>query len=136
MQRSTLKNVDVEEAPADIPAVFDATPRRVTRVGGWAVAHHAVREPSRDDDDRTPTTGEHDARYLRGDDGEIVLTWGSDGPVVTAPGRAAVPTLALFGMRRVPGDPRAVELPGGIRYLIGAAHRRWRGAVSLHRLSP
>jgi hypothetical protein len=38
------------------------------------------------------------------------------------------------GMRRVPGDPRAVELPGGIRYRIGAAHQRWRGAVYLHRL--
>ena len=48
--------------------------------------------------------------------------------------QAAIPALELFGMRRVPGDPRAVELPGGIRYLIGAAHRGWRGAVYLHRL--
>jgi hypothetical protein len=63
--------------------------------------------------------------------GEIVLTWGPDGPAVTAPDRAAVPVWELFGMRRVPGDPRAVELPGGVRYLIGAAHRRWRGAVYL-----
>jgi hypothetical protein len=67
--------------------------------------------------------------------GEIVLTWGPDGLVVTAPDRAAVPTVELFGMRRVPGDPRAVELPGGIRYLIGSAHRRWRGAVYLHRIA-
>ena len=37
-------------------------------------------------------------------------------------------------MRRVPDDPRAVELPGGVRYLIGAEHRRLRGAVYLHRL--
>jgi hypothetical protein len=66
--------------------------------------------------------------------GEIVLTWGPDGLVVTAPDRAAVPAMELFGMRRVPGDTRAVELPGGIRYLIGAAHRRWRGAVYLHRM--
>jgi hypothetical protein len=61
--------------------------------------------------------------------GEIVLAWGPAGPVVTAPARAAVPAMELFEMRRVPGDPRAVELPGGVRYLIGAAHRRWRGAV-------
>jgi hypothetical protein len=40
----------------------------------------------------------------------------------------------LFDMDRVPGDPRAVELPGGVRYLIGAAHRRLRGAVYLHRM--
>ena len=66
--------------------------------------------------------------------GEIVLSWAPDGPVVTAPDRAAVPAVELFGMRRVPGDPRAVELPGGIRYRIGAAHQRWRGAVYLHRL--
>jgi hypothetical protein len=37
-------------------------------------------------------------------------------------------------MGRVPGDPGAVELPGGVRYLGGAAHRRLRGAVYLHRL--
>ena len=66
--------------------------------------------------------------------GEIVLTWGPEGPTVTAPDRAVVPALELFGMRRVPGDPRAVELPGGIRYRIGSAHRRWRGAVYLHRM--
>ena len=66
--------------------------------------------------------------------GEIVLSWAPDGPVVTAPDRAVVPAVELFGMRRVPGDPRAVELPGGIRYRIGAAHQRWRGAVYLHRL--
>ena len=66
--------------------------------------------------------------------GEIVLTWSPDGPVVTAPARVAVPVMELFEMRRVPGDPRAVELPGGIRYLIGAAHRRWRGTVYLHRM--
>jgi hypothetical protein len=66
--------------------------------------------------------------------GEIVWSWGADGPVVTAPDRAVVPVMELFGMRRVPGDPRAVELPGGIRYLIGTAHRRWRGAVYLHRM--
>ena len=66
--------------------------------------------------------------------GEIVLTFGPDGPVVTAPERAAVPAMDLFDMRRVPGDPRSVELPGGVRYLIGAEHRRLRGAVYLHRL--
>ena len=66
--------------------------------------------------------------------GEIVLTLGPDGPAVTAPVRAAVPALELFGMHGVPGDPRAVELPGGVRYLIGATHRRWRGAVYLHRM--
>ena len=66
--------------------------------------------------------------------GEIVLAWGTDGPVVTAPDRVAIPASELFGMRRVPGAPRAVELPGGVRYRIGAAHRRWRGAVYLHRL--
>lgn len=66
--------------------------------------------------------------------GEIVLAWGHDGPVVTAPDLAAVPASELFGMLRVPGIPRAVELPGGIRYRIGSAHRRWRGAVYLHRL--
>jgi len=80
-------------------------------------------------------TGEYDPCDPRGDDGgdrfDLV-----DGPVVIAPDRAAVPVLELFGMRRVPGDPRAVELPGGVRYLIGAAHRRWRGAVYLHRLPP
>ena len=57
------------------------------------------------------------------------MTWGPDGPVVTAPDRVAVPVWELFGMRRVPGDPRVVELPGGVRYLVGAAHRRWPGAV-------
>jgi len=62
------------------------------------------------------------------------LTWGTDGPVVTAPNRAAAPALELFGMRRVPGVPRAVEFPGGIRYLIGTAHQRWPGAVYLHRM--
>ena len=66
--------------------------------------------------------------------GEIILTWGTDGPVVTAPDRAAAPALELFGMRRVPGVPRAVEFPGGIRYLIGTAHQRWPGAVYLHRM--
>jgi hypothetical protein len=35
--------------------------------------------------------------------GEIVLSWGADGPMVTAPDRAAVPVVELFGMRRVPG---------------------------------
>ena len=54
--------------------------------------------------------------------------------IVTAPERAAVPVMDLFDMRRVPGDPRSVELPGGVRYLIGAEHRRLRGAVYLHRL--
>ncbi|MBV9921789.1 MAG: hypothetical protein JOY78_13180 [Pseudonocardia sp.] len=53
---------------------------------------------------------------------------------MTAPDLAAIPASELFGMRRVPGVPRAVELPGGIRYRIGSAHRRWRGAVYLHRL--
>jgi hypothetical protein len=66
--------------------------------------------------------------------GEIVLTFGPDGPVVTAPERAAVQAKDLFDMGRVPGDPGAVELPGGVRYLVGAAHRRLRGAVYLHRL--
>ena len=66
--------------------------------------------------------------------GEILLSWGPDGPAVTAPEQAAIPALELFGMRRVPGDPRAVELPGEIRYRIGSAHRRWPGAVYLHRL--
>jgi hypothetical protein len=66
--------------------------------------------------------------------GEIIFTWGTDGPVVTAPDRAAVRALELFGMRRVPGVPRAVEFPGGIRYLIGTAHQRWPGAVYLHRM--
>jgi hypothetical protein len=68
--------------------------------------------------------------------GEIILTFGPDGLGVTAPDRAAMPAIELFGLARVPDDPRAVELPGGIRYLIGAAHRRWRGAVYLHRLRP
>jgi len=66
--------------------------------------------------------------------GEILLTWGPEGPVVTAPDQAAIPALELFAMRRVPGDPRAVELPGEVRYRIGSAHRRWPGAVYLHRL--
>ena len=66
--------------------------------------------------------------------GEILLTWGPDGPAVTAPDQAAIPALELFGMRRVPGDPRVVELPGEVRYRIGCAHRRWPGAVYLHRL--
>ena len=66
--------------------------------------------------------------------GEILLSWGPDGPAVTAPEQAAIPALELFGMRRVPGDPRAVELPGEVRYRIGCAHRRWPGAVYLHRL--
>ena len=69
--------------------------------------------------------------------GEILLTWGPEGPAVTAPDQAAIPALELFGMRRVPGDPRVVELPGEVRYRIvpiGAAHRRWPGAVYLHRL--
>jgi hypothetical protein len=58
--------------------------------------------------------------------GEIVLTWGLDGPAVTAHDWAAVPAMELFRMRRVPGDLRAVELPGGIRCLIGAAYCRCR----------
>ena len=66
--------------------------------------------------------------------GEILLTWSPEGPVVTAPDQAAIPALELFAMRRVPGDPRAVELPGEVRYRIGSAHRRWPGAVYLHRL--
>jgi hypothetical protein len=37
--------------------------------------------------------------------GEIVLSWAPDGPVVTAPDRAAVPAVELFGMRRVPATP-------------------------------
>jgi hypothetical protein len=45
-----------------------------------------------------------------------------------------VPVSELFGLRRVPGQPRVVEFPGGIRYRIGAVHRRWRDAVYLHRL--
>jgi hypothetical protein len=66
--------------------------------------------------------------------GEIILAWCADGPVLTAPDRAVVPAIELFGMGRVPGAARAVELPGGMRYLIGAAHRRWKGAVYLHRM--
>ena len=68
--------------------------------------------------------------------GEIVFSFGSAGLVVTAPDRAAAPLSELFGLRRVPGQPQVVEFPGGIRYRIGAAHRRWRGAVYLHRLRP
>ena len=66
--------------------------------------------------------------------GEILLSWGPDGPAVTVPEQAAIPALELFGMRRVPGDPRVVELPGEVRYRIGRAHRRWPGAVYLLRL--
>ena len=92
------------------------------------------RDPSFTPTDRTPTTVSMTPAAPVETTGEIVLTWGPDGPAVTAPDRAVVPAMELFGMRRVTGDPRAVELPGGIRYLIGAAHRRWRGAVYLHRM--
>ena len=66
--------------------------------------------------------------------GEIVFSRSALGLVVVAPDRAAAPVSELFGLRRVPGQPRVVEFPGGIRYRIGAAHRRWRDAVYLHRL--
>jgi len=66
--------------------------------------------------------------------GEIVFARDALGLVVMAPDRAAAPVSELFGLRRVPGQPRVVEFPGGIRYRIGAAHRRWRDAVYLHRL--
>jgi hypothetical protein len=49
-----------------------------------------------------------------------------DDPAVAAPEQAAIPALELFGMRRVPGDPGPVELPGEVRYRIGCAHRRCR----------
>ena len=84
--------------------------------------------------DGTHTTGEHDSCHPRGDDGGDSPDLGPEGPVVTAPDQAAIPALELFVMRRVPGDPRAVELPGEVRYRIGSAHRRWPGAVYLHRL--
>jgi hypothetical protein len=54
----------------------------------------------------------------------ILLTWGPECPAVTAPDQAAISALELFGMRRVPGDPRALEFPGEVRYRIGYAHRR------------
>ena len=66
--------------------------------------------------------------------GEIVFSISALGLVVLAPERAAAPVSELFGLRRVPGQPRVVEFPGGVRYRIGAAHRRWRDAVYLHRL--
>jgi hypothetical protein len=53
--------------------------------------------------------------------GEILLTWGLEGPAVTAPDQAAIPALELFGMRRVPGDPRVVELRA--RSATGSAPR-------------
>jgi hypothetical protein len=109
-------------------------PRRVTQRGGRVITHHHVASLLCTTTDRTPTTVSMTPAAPAETTGEIVLTWGPDGPAVTAPDRAAVPALELFGMHRVPGDPRAVELPGGIRYLIGAAHRRWRGAVYLHRV--
>ena len=114
------------------PDVTVAIPQRVTRVGGGYITHHDMRAPAFYLADRTmvsmtPATPAETT-------GEIILTWGPDGPMVTAPDRAAVPALELFGMRRVPGVPRAVEFPGGIRYMIGTAHRRWPGAVYLHRM--
>ena len=66
--------------------------------------------------------------------GEIVFSRSALGLVVMAPDRAAAPVSELFGLRRVPGQPRVVEFPGGVRYRIGAAHRRWPDAVYLHRL--
>jgi hypothetical protein len=114
------------------PEVTIAAPACVTQSGGTFITHdHLARDPTID---RTPTKLCTTPATPAETTGEIVLSWGPDGPVVTAPDRAAVPAFELFAMRRVPGHPRAVELPGGIRYLIGAPHRRWRGAVYLHRL--
>jgi hypothetical protein len=98
-------------------------------MGGWAITQDHVGAPSFTTSDRTHSTVSTIPATPVETTGEIVLAWGPAGPVVTAPARAAVPAMELFEMRRVPGDPRAVELPGGVRYLIGAAHRRWRGAV-------
>jgi hypothetical protein len=109
-------------------------------MGGWAITQDDVGAPPFTTSDRThstvSTTPATPVETTVETTGEIVLAWDPAGPVVTAPTRAAVPAMELFGMRRVPGDPRAVELPGGVRYLIGAAHRRWRGAVYLHRMPP
>ena len=116
------------------PEVTVAAPPRVTRVRGRVTNHEDIRKPPIPTTDRTPTTVSNIPAAPVETTGEIVLTWDPDGPAVTAPDRAVVPAMELFGMRRVTGDPRAVELPGGIRYLIGAAHRRWRGAVYLHRM--
>ena len=66
--------------------------------------------------------------------GVIVLRWGPDGPTVHAPNKAAIPVDELFDLPRVPGEARAVQLPGGVRYLIGDRHKRWPGAVYLHKL--
>ena len=65
---------------------------------------------------------------------EIVFSVSALGLVVTAPDRAAAPLCELFGLPRVPGQPRVVEFPGGVRYRIGAAHPWWRDAVYLHRV--
>jgi hypothetical protein len=94
------------------PDVTLAPPQRVTRVGDTFITHHDVRTRSLPKSDRTtvsmiPATPAETT-------GEIILSWGPDGPVVTAPDRAAAPALELFGMRRVPGEPRAVEFPGSI----------------------
>jgi hypothetical protein len=120
-----------------LAVVTVATRQRVTRAGGGPAIQNAVRKPptTRPIGRTQPVSMPPVAPVAPAETtGEIVLTWGPEGPSVTAPDRAAVPALELFGMRRVPGDPRAVELPGGIRYLIGSAHRRWRGAVYLHRM--
>ena len=103
-------------------------------MGGWAITQDDVGAPPFTTSDRTHSTVSTTPATPAETTGEIVLAWDPAGPVVTAPARAAVPAMELLGMRRVPGDPRAVELPGGVRYLIGAAHRRWRGAVYLHRM--
>jgi len=90
-------------------------------------AHHAVRE-FHDPPDVT------DSATAVETTGEIIFSPSALGVVVMAPDRAAAPVSELFGLRRVPGQPRVVEFSGGVRYRIGAAHRRWRDAVYLHRL--
>jgi len=118
-----------------VPAAGHGYSTTVCHPQGWAGRRPSSRrQPAGHDDRPTSATVSMTPATPVETTGEIVLNWGPGGPVVTAPERAAIPAVELFGMRRVPGKPRAVELPGGVRYRIGAAHRRWPGAVYLHRL--
>jgi hypothetical protein len=74
----------------------------------------------------------HDAEST----GEIVMYFGPGGMRIDAPARAVIPEHELFGLDRVVVDGRVgIELPGGIRYLIGARRGAWPSRrVLLHRL--
>jgi hypothetical protein len=100
--------------------------------GGHVIADYDFVRSPMPNHRRDAHDSEHDPCHPAETTGEILLSWGPNGPAMTAPEQAAIPALELFGMRRVPGDPG--QWNSRARSRIGRAHRRWPGAVYLHRL--